>query len=338
MNNLALQASNNQMNYNANLIYKNTEQTPSQPTDYRTSTEKFADVDSMRREVRSFLANADLVNTTNANIVAQDLSDEELLFVIQYKSFIEKDFKGRDVPADVLTKYIAKLKEKTDDTFGVDYGLQQNTGEGILMGNEKIIDLVTKNDLERLLDLTRTLDGNASLQRSAEVSVSNLMSQVLSQQDYVSIQSLSPADKYEVYSMLNETLQDVPTKAQFAEKMRRGEYAKEHPSLRQDFLRGVTNTYQGNSAHRLMMREIEQSLHNMKLQELRSPPSYKRDLEEAEKYAMEIQNDNSFYNVTPAKLDFANVSNDSIINDFYKIVAPNIAAWMRLNDVSFFML
>jgi hypothetical protein len=31
MNNLALQASNNQMNYNANLIYKNTEQKHSRP-------------------------------------------------------------------------------------------------------------------------------------------------------------------------------------------------------------------------------------------------------------------------------------------------------------------
>ena len=37
-------------------------------------------------------------------------------------------------------------------------------------------------------------------------------------------------------------------------------------------------------------------------------------------------------------ISIQNVSNDSIINDFYKIVAPNMAAWMRLYDVSFFML
>ena len=139
------------------------------------------------------------------------------------------------------------------------------------------------------------------------------MSQVSSQRDYMSIQSVAPADKPEVYSMLvNErTLQDVPTKAQFAETMRSGQYAKEHPSLRQDFLRGVTNTYQGNSAHRLMMREIEQSLHNMKMEDVRSTPPYKTGLAEAEKYAMEIQKDNSLSNVTPTKLDFANVSNNS---------------------------
>ncbi len=33
-----------------------------------------------------------------------------------------------------------------------------------------------------------------------------------------------------------------------------------------------------------------------------------------------------------------NVSNDSIINDFYKIVAPNMTAWLTLYDASFFML
>ena len=81
LNNLKLQASNDQMNLNANLIYKNTEQTPSQPTDYRTATEKFADIDGMRREVRSFLAASKLVNSTNANIVAQELSPEALLFL-----------------------------------------------------------------------------------------------------------------------------------------------------------------------------------------------------------------------------------------------------------------
>jgi hypothetical protein len=90
----AMSISNNQMNDNANLIYKNTEPTTSQLTDYRTSTKIFADIDSMRREVRSILANADLVSTTNPSIVAQDLSDEKLLFVIQYKSYIENDFKG----------------------------------------------------------------------------------------------------------------------------------------------------------------------------------------------------------------------------------------------------
>ena len=47
LNNLLLQASNNQRNWNANLIYKNTQQTPSQPTDYRTTTEKFADVEKV---------------------------------------------------------------------------------------------------------------------------------------------------------------------------------------------------------------------------------------------------------------------------------------------------
>jgi hypothetical protein len=138
MNNLTLQAANDQKNLNANLIYKQTGQTPSQPTDMRTTTEKEQDLEGMRTEVRSFIASSGFCNTTNANEVSRILTRTELSFVIQYKLYISTDFKGRGVPTAVFVNYIRKLKQKTEDTQGVEYGLQQATGQAILISAQNI--------------------------------------------------------------------------------------------------------------------------------------------------------------------------------------------------------
>jgi hypothetical protein len=138
MSNLILQAANDQKNLNANLIYKQTGQTPNQPTDMRTTTEKQGDTEGMRTEVRSFIAASGFCNSTNANEVSRLLTPAELSFVIQYKLAISTDFKGRGVPTAVFVAYVRKLKQKTEETHGVELGLQQATGEAILLSTRNI--------------------------------------------------------------------------------------------------------------------------------------------------------------------------------------------------------
>jgi len=158
--NLKLQADNNQKNLNANMILKSTGQTPNQPTDNRTTTERIADQEGLKQEVRSFLQEQNFCNSTVANEVAQRLTPDQRLFVIQYKLFIATDFKGRNVPTAVMGRYIAALQDKIRRTNGVDFGLQQATGEGILASTQQILNvMVRRQDIAALYNLLQQIQG-----------------------------------------------------------------------------------------------------------------------------------------------------------------------------------
>jgi hypothetical protein len=215
---LALAASNNQKNLNANLIFKQTGQSPSQPTDFRTTTEKSFDTDGMRREVRSFIASAGFCNTSNANEVAQLLTPEELGFVIQYKLFISTDFKGRGVPAEVFLNYLRKLKQKIDQTMGVDYGLQQDTGKDILIGQQQILGALPNEATFRSIQTALTSlrqSGNRNIDRLIEAIDDNMeaMGAVIpSAEDFQNMSRLPPSYQADLQVMLDRALANVPTR------------------------------------------------------------------------------------------------------------------------------
>jgi len=168
--NLKLQADNNQKNLNANMILKSTGQSPNQPTDNRTTTERVADQEGLKQEVRSFLQEQSFCNSTVANEVAQRLTPDQRLFVIQYKLFIATDFKGRNVPTAVMGRYIAALQDKIRRTNGVDFGLQQATGEGILASTQQILNImVRRQDIAALYNLLQQIQ--AEIQAAGGVGV-----------------------------------------------------------------------------------------------------------------------------------------------------------------------
>ena len=68
INNLRLMASNEQKNYNANLILKETGQVPMEPLDARSLTEKKADIERLRTDSKehvSVCTTATIKNTVN---------------------------------------------------------------------------------------------------------------------------------------------------------------------------------------------------------------------------------------------------------------------------------
>jgi hypothetical protein len=229
LSNLALQASNNQKNLNANLIFKQTGQTPSQPTDFRTTTEKSADTDGLRREVRSFIASAGFTNTTNANEVAQMLSPADLLFVVQYKLLISTDFKGRGVPAEVFIEYIRKLKRKTEQVQGVEFGLQQETGEAILMSNQQIANLLPDEATFRAINMGLASVRQAGNQNSQEIirllqriefEMEQMREAIPTPADLAGMNQLPPNALAQIQQILNDALREVPTRAELSAELR----------------------------------------------------------------------------------------------------------------------
>ena len=134
--NLALEASNIQTNTNANLIFKETGASPTKATDPRNATEKYAGLEGKKQLLRDELSGSNIMTTHVADSVIQELRESEIDFFTQYKEFIMKDFKPRNVPAKVFTDYLRRLIHKTNLTKGVEYGLQQATGNGILINSQ----------------------------------------------------------------------------------------------------------------------------------------------------------------------------------------------------------
>jgi hypothetical protein len=129
---LALEASNNQKNFNANQIYKETGSSPNQAIDKRTTTDKYAGEEGMKQLVRDTISGADFMNAIEAGQVVDKMNGEDIDFFMKYKSFILTDFKGRGVPAKVFYDYLRRLREKQETTAGVEFGLADNTSQALL--------------------------------------------------------------------------------------------------------------------------------------------------------------------------------------------------------------
>jgi len=226
--NLVLQAANNQKNLNANLILKQTGQTPNPLTDYRTTTEKAADIEGMVKEVRSFISSAGFCNSTESNEVARELAPAELYFVMTYKILIAEGFKGRGVPAATLVAYIRKLMRKTQQTQGVDYGLQQETGEAILLSSQQVLSqMPSQGDITSLRATIQTIGRRMDIRGShmetlieAIARDLNAMSSAIpNADDFQKMDSLPTPQRAEIQQLLNSALRDIPTKNDLNNKL-----------------------------------------------------------------------------------------------------------------------
>jgi len=148
MANLALEASNNQKNFNANQIYKETGASPNQATDKRTTTDKYAGTEGMKQLVRDTLSGADFMNQIEAADCVKLFNGDDVDFFLKYKSFILTDFKGRGIPAKVFYDYLQRLKEKQNTNAGVEFGLADSANQALL---ESVATHLGNSEKERLI-------------------------------------------------------------------------------------------------------------------------------------------------------------------------------------------
>jgi hypothetical protein len=162
---IALQANINDANLQANKIYKRTGQTPTQPTDMRLTSERLADIERLKIEVRAQLGN--LMDGENAQAVISDLTPEALQFVAQNINAIYKELKpkyGLGILAPIFINYLMKYMLKSSEVNEVAYGLQQNAGSKLLIGAEQIRDLVNEATLMRVAEILQIADTNKEIQ------------------------------------------------------------------------------------------------------------------------------------------------------------------------------
>lgn len=140
MSNLLLEISNNQKNLNANRIYKLTGQSPSPLPDTRSTTEKAADLEGLKLNLRMKLSTVS--DGTIASQIVAELSPEQIRFALDKWNTISEDMKrqyAQGVPTSVFIAYLNRLIQKTQQAEQVQTGLQQNVGEAIIMSNVQLL-------------------------------------------------------------------------------------------------------------------------------------------------------------------------------------------------------
>jgi len=130
--NLQLENSNNTLNLNASKMYKATGAS-SQVASTMTGAEKLAGLEGLKQIAKDHLVSFRFANPLSAQEAVDGLTPEDIKFLNEYAQFIGSDFKGRNVPARIIINYIKKLRKKMEETEGVDYGIQQSSGSGILL-------------------------------------------------------------------------------------------------------------------------------------------------------------------------------------------------------------
>jgi hypothetical protein len=129
---LALEAQNDAYNLQANQVYKQTGQ-PSRPPDTRTTTEKLADIEKLKVDLRAGLLQ--LTDGEQAAETIEQLTPDEVMFATQQLPAIIMDLKpkfARGVPANALVAYIRSLRRKFLATNGVSFTAQEATSQQIL--------------------------------------------------------------------------------------------------------------------------------------------------------------------------------------------------------------
>jgi hypothetical protein len=146
--NLALRAKLDDKDLQANKIFIKTGQTPSQPTDTRTTAEKYADVERMKIDVRQGLSA--IMDGAGADSVVNSLDAPQLSFLVAQMPNIVNIIKPRyayGITAPLFLPFFAKYMEKEMRNIGVEDALQQSTGNAILLGTQMILGMINQADL-----------------------------------------------------------------------------------------------------------------------------------------------------------------------------------------------
>jgi len=201
---LRLEASNNQKITNAVMLLKTTGQLPVPPLDVRTTTEKLADLEGSKVQLRALLQ-----QITDGGIAGQiiaSLDSDQVAFAIQNWDTIQKDMikkYGLGVPLSVFIVYLNKLIDDTQKAQGVRFGLQLASGNNIVLSPNQIF--ADYGDL--LKELGRlTVQANATMGidiPEARKVIQDNVQTGLTRADQANFDELSDADQKSIFDLIN---------------------------------------------------------------------------------------------------------------------------------------
>jgi hypothetical protein len=237
--NLNLQIKNDDINLQANKIFKKTGQTPVQPTDTRNTTEKMADIERLKIDLRSSLEQ--IADGPNAQSIVNQLGQDmpTLQFVAQnidnIIDMIKKKYKY-GVLAAVFIPFIERYIEADRITRGVNIGMQESTGQEILLTTEQIRDhMATRANIYTLQENIKQSQGlmENRLLKTLQRDLSNFQDLLLDENILQTINDVKNAEtRLMIRRELSNALNDLPSKRDIIELSRKLEIAMQHNDAR----------------------------------------------------------------------------------------------------------
>jgi hypothetical protein len=218
ISNLQLEIAINDKNFEANKIFKKTGQTPTQLLDTRNTTEKLADLQNLKTDVRSQLSQ--IADGTNAQQIVEQLNPNQLQFLAQHIDEIIKDIKPKykyGILSEIFIPYFEAYMQKANLTNEVSFGLQQATGQNLLLGIQQIAELVNPQILDRLRIAISidTLNISDALRRELQYDIGRLENLIPQQEDLIRIAQIQDANtKATVEKAISDAVSVLPTQVQ----------------------------------------------------------------------------------------------------------------------------
>lgn len=217
--NLKLRAELDDKNLQANKIYVKTGQLPVEPTDTRSLTEKLADVERLKIDIRGKLQ--EITDGEQAGRIVENLNPDELIFLLQNFQPIKDQMKRNyavGVPAEAFIDYLRRYIDKFNLTQGVELGLQQSSATELLANQRLILSqMVDVNDLDRIITYIRDAGiQDTQLGRNLKDNIDELKNAItflnnrgLNQTTFNNIEN--PIEKSQILELLNNISDDMVT-------------------------------------------------------------------------------------------------------------------------------
>jgi hypothetical protein len=222
MANLNLQIKNNDKNLQANKLHQRTGVPATQISDYRTTSEKLADVETLRALVRSELLQ--IADSINAQSIVQKLSVDELRFVAQNIDMIVRDLKPKNrfgVLEPIFRAYlVAQMNAQMKAEANVAGIMLENRGVSSLASLKQLeTEVVSSDDIAQILQV---IVGNIPFQEqliSMATYVSKMLS-LLTPQFYKRLESIPDyTERVAALEQVAMSIRELPTKKQLQEQV-----------------------------------------------------------------------------------------------------------------------
>lgn len=224
LSNLDLRVRLDDTNLQANKVYKRTGQLPVEPSDFRTSEEKLADIERIKVEVRSKLS--EITDGKEANKIAQELTPKQAVFYLQSSEAINKEIKPKyrlGIYAEIFLPFLQDYMNTQANISGIKTGLQQTSGSQVELNRLDILKSFYRGDeltewSKRYapsisgMGIDKRLLGRFTQQINAIGRLTDGMISAISDLD--ENYSINSDDKNEAYKLINDILQEFPTKVQ----------------------------------------------------------------------------------------------------------------------------
>jgi len=211
LNILKLQTKNDDKNYAANRLYKQTG-VPQQPTDTRTFDEKMRDIAGLKQEIRGDLTA--IMNSTQANKVVQSLSNDDLAYLGNRVEDIVLHTKRKwknGVNADIFIHILREYARAEGDVYSLAEGVQ-NTGKLLTTASSILSNMVNKDDLMELMTAIKQLQtGDARTRALLIDNIGSLQDLIPTATDLENLMTIRDAKtRNDIQKLLTNALKDIP--------------------------------------------------------------------------------------------------------------------------------